>query len=344
MNLKYIGIPVVFLLSLWCLFSCKPHASVEEKRRQKLIDSLENLCDTLVFYLKGPELREASCRLMEVCEPESEKYFLGKAYYFASYFNEKEYDKCISLIGEEVKKPDMASYPAAQVQLLYTRARCFQYKKEYPEAIRSYLEMLGYSSRDTAQIRQLKSHYSNVLQQLMNCYILTYRYKEGAERIGNLLESGNPLFIRLKKRQLHISRAYLLSLADENESALAALEKGLKFPPDDDRVRLFYEYLYAGLIYNTFPEHKVLAIEYWEKALQTARLSRDPRQIQWAMTSLGNEYKVSGRFVEALKLYQEAIDMYDKQEDYLGIGYVYSSLSMLYSYWQFYDQAEKYFT
>lgn len=343
MNLKYICFLIVFSFCFLSHFSCKRYSCTEDNERQKTIDSLESLCDTLLFYFKGPELREASRHLQKACEPESEKYFLAKAYYFGSYFNEKKYDKCISLIDEEMKKPYLDSYPAARVQFLYTRARCFQYKREYETAISSYRDILDYSSQDTAQIRQLSSHYNHVLQQLMNCYILTYRYSEGAGCFEELISSGNPLLVRLRARQLYISRAYLLSLSTDHRAAREVLEKGLKIPPDNDLVRLFYDYVYAGLVYHPFPEYRELSIKYWEEALKTAKLSKDPRQIQWAMTSLGDEYKFAGKFVEALKLYQDAIDMHDKEEDYLGLGYVYSSLSMLYSYWQFYDQAEKYF-
>lgn len=334
---------IYLLLAVLCFSRCQHPGKTGNTAE---LDSISSRCYDLLVELKTDELRNLAKDYIEKTAQGSKRYFEAQQFYINSYFNAKDYPHTLELLKKAKEDPALAQMPASYGNYLYTEARCYQFSKQYPQAISIYRKILDIepdADTDNADKEVIYKLHVVALMQTMYSYYFAGKVQDGFKAFVTLDQECPKYIAKHYRRDLLSIFAYAANLANKRDTARILIDQALSLPSyNNSRENRCRDYIYAAEIYRAKSPDREAAIRYFEESLHISQEDQSISGEQYVMSILGDLYTESGDYTKSIQLYNTAAEVALRRNDPNAVAGAYLALSYLYKRYELSELATLY--
>ena len=250
----------------------------------------------------------------------------------------------VACSGSHVRGDEVAYH---QARNLFDQSREQYHQGNYKKAIAGYDSCITFcQKKGFEQDDSIMELLPIAMVQLMNAYQAEGTPVEciqAFKRLGK--QSTSHPMLHLYARDIQVLLAYSLSRTDQEEEAVAVMDKALKMPLHNPTPeKKFRDYAYAAAVYFCVPKQQNKVLKYGQMALAQAKLTDKQMGVQWIVSLMGSLYQRTGDVIKAVNMYEEGIDISKQFHDTLSIADINRGLAEFLISWNMPDVAEPYAT
>lgn len=225
---------------------------------------------------------------------------------------------------------------------LFLEARNHQLEGRWTDAIILYKEILWRDYPAQPSLAEIELVSSSMLQFMNACQSASIQ-SECVEYFHKIYSDPSTIIKDYLWRDFLSIYAYALYRDDKDEEATEMIHYALDIEyTNPDENKLFRDFSYAAAIMYGNPYMQEEAISYCKTALELAEHGAITSGIQWTSSMLGRLYMKNGKFHDAMLLFQKSLKYSKESGDLTGLANAYNSLSDIYLFWRYPEQAESY--
>lgn len=227
----------------------------------------------------------------------------------------------------------------------YQYARTLQASQAYARAIDAFKSCLTYDSDNVCMQKELEPIIVNAMTHILGSFQSMGSPEACVDYFYSLSQDPPPLIQKYCMRDVYSMLGYALSRTERMDEAEEITLKMLDMPLyNATPLRLFRQYTNAAAVFYSNIEKQDCVINWCQLAIQQAKLSDTPTNVQWITSLLGSVYKRSGKINEALDLLLKSVEIAHEQKHLLGEAYANNALAEFFLYCNLPQQANEYAT
>lgn len=227
----------------------------------------------------------------------------------------------------------------------YQYARTLQASQAYTRAIKVFKACLSYNSNNVGIQKQLEPIIVNAMTHILGSYQSMGSPETCVDYFYSLSQDPPPLIQKYCMRDVYSMLGYALSRTERMDEAEEITLKTLDMPLyNTTPLRLFRQYTNAAAVFYSNLNKQDSVIHWCHLAIEQAKRSDTPTNVQWITTLLGSVYKRTGKINEATDLLLQSAEVAHVQNHLHGEAYANNALAELFLYWNLPQYANEYAT
>lgn len=227
----------------------------------------------------------------------------------------------------------------------FQHARTLQASQAYAKAIDAFKSCLTYDSDNVSMQKELEPIIVNAMTHILGCFQSMGSPEACVDYFYSLSQDPPPLIQKYCMRDVYSMLGYALSRTERMNEAEEITLKMLDMPLyNATPLRLSRQYANAAAVFFSNLDKQDYVINWCQLAIQQAKLSNTPTNVQWITSLLGSVYKRSGKINEATDLLLQSVEIAQEQNHLLGKTFANNALAELFLYWNLPQYANEYAT